>query len=193
MSKITSVSELQNYCTQFYALRGYTISHMALPLDEYLAIADEVFSNIAYYSSTPAPAPQLDSIEIMMPSAKLKVIPLSYDGKTMLGHKGVLEEYVRKNVSGFGSYVELRLGVFRYGVTHPATPVALNYGSVVPTTQPTGTGIINTGPTSATQIQYGLYKPPADTEPECACDSKQLASTGHDNGCAWINWKRGKK
>lgn len=180
MSKITSLTELQDYCRQYYVLHGHDCSYIALPLDEYLAVANDVYSNSLHFGATAQSIPSLQSVSIAMPHGILDVSPLSVDGKVLLSHDGVLREYGSKLLNCVNGVIELRVGPFRYPCTPPAASAGVS-------------SLVNTGPTSATQIQYGLYKPPADAEPECACNSKQLASTGHDNSCAWINWKRGKK
>ena len=177
MSKITSMSELQKYYTNYIMLRGRPCTHSALPLDEYLAVAAELFSNNISYGATAPGVPKLDQLDLHMSGGVMKVTPLSLDGRRVLDHKGVLEEYGRTLSSCVSAVAELRLGQFLYVCSTPAS-MTISY--------PTGT-----------HIQYGQGRPPraADStaEPECVCSSKQLASTGHDSGCAWINWKRGNK
>jgi len=181
---------------------------VVLTVPQYLDLLDDVFG-----MQPPPPTgnrllvPALNVVQVPARGGLVFVRPIT-DGGAILATEHAVLKVVGQMFSNTqpAGVTGLNLGPHVYPVSVPynasstihatwmgSGPVGFvlqNQGGSVKLTNPVSPADTVTLPPGAENFKVDNRA----TEPECLCDSRTLASTGHEFGCAWMRWKsRGGK
>jgi hypothetical protein len=160
----------------------------SLPVDRYVEVLRAVFV-ARWNTSANRNPPALNRVSVSTPSGPCHIRCCSHSGMDM-DHDEVLLYLFHKSGAAPGTAGAIDVGPHRYVVPTPQAVMSTSF-SLPPNWASWPVHLEYTEDEEkawkSRQVEW------AGDEPDCVCNSRTLATTGHEEGCRWIKWKRSRK
>lgn len=191
---INSMSDLQHALVHYCRNTGTSPSSWVLSPLEFYHVCSDLFNSHLYHNRRNIAA-DLARVEVLNPLGQTRLVVV--DGGATLTNTAdivnaiaVAQGYTSAGV-GISSIGRLDIGPYAFAftpraVTNPFIPQQM--ADALLTTK--GMELVD-----AQRRINGEWKDAAgsgvinDSEPECRCSSRALATTGHEAGCNWLAWR----